>query len=397
MPTRTLLLCLAFTTLGAVGALVAISPPATPLSNAQSPGETRFVAAPFVAPGSLPETTSSSPSPAIAQDFTADERVNIRVYETVNRGVVNITTKSVRGDNFFSMEVPSEGSGSGSVIDRKGHILTNFHVIDGARQVHVALYDGQEYPAQLVGRDASTDIAVLKIDAPSESLFPVLLGDSSGLRVGQRVFAIGNPFGLERTLTTGVISSLNRSISSRNGRKIKSIIQTDAAINPGNSGGPLLGSHARLIGMNTAIASKTGQSAGIGFAIPARTIARIIPQLIENGRVVRAEIGISRVLESDQGLLVVAVSKGGPAEKAGIQGFRLVRLRRRNGPFIEETTRVDRSAADLVTAVDGHKVTSAEEFLTLIEAKKPGERVKLSLLRKNKPVVVTVTLSADES
>lgn len=409
---RTMSLCVVCSMLGAAGAFVAISfttdsssdgqrlsaqQETEPSKNRQLIGKTHLVAATSVLLDSQRETVPP-PLPTLASErFTPQEQINIRVYEAVNRGVVNITTKSARGENFFFRTAPSEGSGSGSVIDRKGHILTNFHVIDGARQVHVTLYDGQEYPAKLVGRDASTDIAVLKIDAPSESLFPVILGDSSDLRVGQRVFAIGNPFGLERTLTTGVISSLNRSISSRNRRKIKSIIQIDAAINPGNSGGPLLGSDARLIGMNTAIASKTGQSAGIGFAIPVGTIARIVSQLIENGRVVRADIGITRVLESDYGLLVVAVSKGGPAERAGIQGFRLVSMRRQRGGFIEETVRVDRSAADLITAVDGHKVVSVEQFLTLIEAKKPGDQARISLIRKKKPVVVTVTLSSDES
>ncbi|HWA99419.1 MAG TPA: trypsin-like peptidase domain-containing protein, partial [Pirellulales bacterium] len=208
----------------------------------RSPGTTRL-------PNPL-GTQSTFPAPAgiepAADDgLTPDERVNISVYENVNRSVVNINTKGVRGELFF-IEIPSEGAGSGSILDKAGHVLTNYHVIEGAREVEATLFDGKSYAATLVGEDPSTDIAVIKIDAPASSLFPVVLGDSNHLRVGQRVFAIGNPFGLERTLTTGVISSLNRSLPSRNNRSMKSIIQIDAAINPGNSGGPLLDSHSRL-------------------------------------------------------------------------------------------------------------------------------------------------------
>ncbi len=206
------------------------------------------------------------------------------------------------------IEIPSEGEGSGVVLDRQGHILTNFHVVDGARQIQVTLFDGNTYDARLIGQDPATDVAVLKIDAPPASLFPVVFGNSTQLRVGQRVFAIGNPFGLERTLTTGIIASLNRSLPGRrSGRSLKSIIQIDAAINPGNSGGPLLDSHARMIGMNTAIASKTGESAGVGFAIPVSTIARIVPQLIREGRVRRPETGIVRVYQTEQGLLIATL------------------------------------------------------------------------------------------
>ena len=188
------------------------------------------------------------------------------------------------------------------MIDRDGHVLTNFHVVEGAREIRVTLFDGQTYDAKLVGGDPDTDVAVLKIDAPAESLFPVAFGSSTNLLVGQRVFAIGNPFGLERTLTTGIISSLNRSLPGRHGRRsLRSIIQIDAAINPGNSGGPLLDSHGRMIGMNTAIASKTGESAGVGFAIPINTIARVVPQLIQNGRVRRPDSGIARVYQTDRG------------------------------------------------------------------------------------------------
>lgn len=220
--------------------------------------------------------------PPIDEELTPEERVNCAVYESGNRSVVNINTKSARGDRFFLLELPSEGAGSGAVLDRKGHVLTNFHVVDGAREIQVALFNGKTYDAQLVGQDAATDVAVIKIDAPADVLYPVTFGDSTRLQVGQKVYAIGNPFGLERTMSTGIISSLNRSLPSRaNNRKIRQVIQIDASINPGNSGGPLLDSRGRMIGMNTAIASSTGESVGVGFAIPVNTISRVVPQLLE--------------------------------------------------------------------------------------------------------------------
>ena len=226
------------------------------------------------------------------------------------------------------------------MLDTHGHILTNFHVVEGAREIQVTLFDGKKYEGRLVGKDESNDVAVIKIDAPAESLLPVTFGDSTHLRVGQRVFAIGNPFGLERTLSTGIISSLNRSLPARNHRTIKSIIQIDAAINPGNSGGPLLDSHGRLIGMNTAIASATGQSAGVGFAIPVANIARVVPQLIERGRVIRPDVGITRV-QQDRARAAgrATMTPGGPAEQAGLRGFRIVKQRRTRGPFTYEVQR----------------------------------------------------------
>jgi S1-C subfamily serine protease len=329
--------------------------------------------------------------------YTAEELVNIAVYENVNRSVVNLNTKSVRSDAFFFFDVPSEGGGSGSVLDTRGHSLTNFHVIDGAKEIQVVLYDGKSYEGRLVGKDESTDVAVIKIDAPSESLLPVTFGDSSHLRVGQRVFAIGNPFGLERTLTTGIISSLNRTLPARNSRTIKSIIQIDAAINPGNSGGPLLDSHGRLIGMNTAIASGTGQSAGVGFAIPVGSIARIVPQLIERGRVIRPDAGITRVLQTEKGLLIATMTAGGPAEQAGLRGFRIVKERRKQGPFSYETQAIDRNAADLIVAVDGERIVKAGDFLALVEAKQPGAEVVITVVRGGREVNVPVRLIAGDS
>lgn len=321
--------------------------------------------------------------------LSIEERINIAVYEQVNKSVVHLTTKGVRADAFLLLDLPTEGTGSGSVIDHAGHILTNYHVIEEARQVNVTLYDGKSYEAKFVGADPINDVAVIKVEAPAESLVPVVFGDSRRLKVGMRVFAIGNPFGLERTLTTGIISSLNRSLQIHNGRTIKSIIQIDAAINPGNSGGPLLDTSARLIGMNTAIASKTGQSSGVGFAIPVNLIARIVPQLIERGHVKRPEIGISRVYETEHGLLIAKLAAGGPAERSGLKGP--LASSRKRGPFVFES--IDRSAADLIVAVDGNKVSTADDFLGYIEAKNPGELVTLTILRQGREMRVSVQLA----
>lgn len=322
--------------------------------------------------------------------LTTEERVNVRVYEKVNRSVVNINTRSVRVDRFFLFEVPSEGAGSGSVLDEQGHILTNHHVIQGANEIEVTLFDGSTYDAEIIGSDPNNDIAVIKIDAPPKLLRPVRYGDSTRLRVGQKICAIGNPFGLERTFTTGVVSYLNRSMRSQNRRLIKSIIQFDAAINPGNSGGPLLDSRGLMIGMNTAIAGKTGQSSGVGFAVPASIIARVVPQLIQNGRVIRGDIGISRLRPLRGGLQIVSLALDGPAKRAGLKGYRLIRERRRRGSVILERTRIDQSQADLIVAVDGKPVKTDDEFRTLIESRKPGDIVRITVLRDGQQVVISV-------
>jgi len=334
------------------------------------------------------------------QDFTPEELVNIAVYENAARSAVNISTQSVHTDRFFMFEQVAKGEGSGTVIDRKGHIVTNYHVVEGAQVIDVTLFDGKEYQnydAQLVGADPETDIAVLKIDAPSKSLFPVNFGNSAGLKVGQRVFAIGNPFGLEHTLSTGIISSLKRSLPARSTRRtLKSIIQIDASINPGSSGGPLLDSAARMIGMNTAIASKTGESAGVGFAIPVDTIGRIAAQLIRHGHVPRVHMGVDRVVVMERGLLIATLISDGPAEKAGLRGLQVINRRIRRGPYIYEKKSLDWSTADLIVAIDGTRVHTVDDLLTLVETKEPGSRVAVSIIREGKQQVVQVQLEAEE-
>jgi len=327
--------------------------------------------------------------------LTPEELTNIRVYEGANRGVVNVLTRTINYDGFFMLPTPGEGAGSGCVLDKQGHILTNFHVVEGANKVSVTLPGGKEsYDGELIGEDPENDIAVLKIDAPPEELFPVPIGMSDNLQVGQRVYTLGNPFGLEGTLTTGIISNLNRTLPSRTGREMKSIIQTDAAMNPGNSGGPLLDTSGRMIGMNVAIATKSGQSAGVGFAIPVNRIRQIVPQLIEHGKVIRADIGIVAVRELDHGLQIVRTNRGGPAEQAGLRGWKPVRRRVTRGLVAYDIERQDPSAADTIIAVDGEPVNSASAFVEKIEERRPGDSVVLTILREGLQMQVPVTLGA---
>ncbi len=339
--------------------------------------------------------TANRPAPAhelpplpaeVLDKADADERVNIQVYADCNRGVVNINVASVRPGLFD--DVVSSGSGSGFIIDRQGHVLTNYHVVENAREVRVVLHDGSSHEAEVIGTDPSTDLAVVRLDAPAEMLFPLELGDSSGLLVGQKVLALGNPFGLERTLTTGIISALDRTIKARNRRLIKGIIQTDAAINPGNSGGPLLNKEGRVIGMNTAILSQVGQSAGIGFAVPISAIERVLPQLLERGFVVRADLGITRVLTTDEGLLVVSLADDGPARRAGLREAE-VRLER-----INRFTNRRRIEGDVLSRIDGKAVRNIEDLLTEVESHAPGEVVTLEVIRDGRRQNMKVTLAA---
>lgn len=372
---RVVIACLVSSVLGASFTLWFVHSPSVSEARAQE-------AAPPVltAPGVTP---AAPPVDGLSQE----ELINVFVYEKNNRAVVNITTKTLRTDGFFLLEGSSEGTGSGFVLDERGHVVTNYHVLEGAQEVAVTLYNGKTYPAERVGTDAINDLAVIRIDADDEVLHPAEFGDSGVLRVGMRVFAIGNPFGLERTMTTGIISSLNRSLQVRANRTIRSIIQIDAAVNPGNSGGPLLNTQGQVIGINTAIATKTGQSAGVGFAIPANLASRVVRQLIQFGRVIRPEIGIQRVYETDEGLLIAQLTPNGPAEKAGLRGP----LRQRRGPFLI----VDRSAADLIVRVDQVEVRTADDFMTYIEGKRAGDVVTLTIVRGGRTVKIPVELGGE--
>jgi S1-C subfamily serine protease len=327
-------------------------------------------------------------------DLTADEQRNISVYDTANRSVVNIDTKTVQIDRFFMRE--AEGSGSGAVLDGQGHIITNYHVVDGARKIDVTLSSNSTYPAELVGYDKEHDIAVLKIEAPVEELFPITMGRSDNLRVGQRVYALGNPFGWNGTMTTGIISSLNRDLPSRvEGRMMQALIQTDAAMNPGNSGGPLLDSNGRVVGMCVAIASRTGQDSGIGFAIPIDRIKSIIPELITHGHIVRADIGISHVMETEYGLVIARITPGGPADKAGLRGFEVVNRQRQFGGLAYNERGIDRSKADRIIAVDGDVMHSGVQFRDKIWEHKPGDVVTLTIIRQGRQMDMPVTLGGD--
>ncbi len=400
-------MCLASALAGAIAASIWWNAPSSsPIAQAQD--AFRLPAPPTVNPSQRAATTCPAetsrtplalgPAPTLegAEELTPEERVNVAVYDACNRSVVNIKTEAST-TSMFLLDLVQEGTGSGSVLDDQGHILTNYHVVEGAKEIQVTLYDSKDYPARVVAKDASTDVAILKIDAPPESLFPAHFGDSTRLKVGQRIYAIGNPFGLERTLTTGVVSSLDRTLPSRSNRTIKSVIQVDAAINPGNSGGPLLDTHGRLIGMNTAIASKTGQNTGVGFAIPSNVIARVVPELIANGHVIRPDTGITKVYETDKGLLIAAVQAGGPAEQAGLRGFKLTKERKRQGPFVYEATTIDRSAADIITAVNGQPTLTADDFLSVIDRYHPGDDVSITVIRDGHETQVRVHLAAGDS
>jgi len=342
-----------------------------------------------------PARAAAVPLQAANPSLTAEEQTNIRVYEGASRGVVNILTRTVSYDRFFMLPSPGEGAGSGSVLDKQGHILTNFHVVEDANKILVTLPGGKDaYEGELIGTDPENDIAVLKINAPPEELYPVPVGTSDTLQVGQRVYTLGNPFGLEGTLTTGIISNLNRTLPSRSGREMKSIIQTDAAMNPGNSGGPLLDTGGRMIGMNVAIATKTGQSAGLGFAIPVNRIRQTVTQLIEHGKVVRADIGIVAVVETPTGLQIVETNRNGPAQKAGLRGWKKVQKEVTRGPLAYTVERNDPSAADVIVAVDGESISKASAFLEKIEEHRPGEQVTLTVLRQGQEIQVPVTLSS---
>ena len=318
--------------------------------------------------------------------LTEDESINIRIYESRSRGVVNITSTTLEYTWFLEV-VPRQGVGSGVVIDKQGHIVTNYHVIRDAERLEVTLYDKEKYEAKRVGIDPINDIAVLKIDCPEEKLYPAQLGRSDDLKVGQKVLAIGNPFGLDQTLTTGIISSLQRTLRTDFGL-IDDVIQTDAAINPGNSGGPLLNRRGEVIGINTAIFSRTGESVGIGFAVPVNTVSRILPDLLEHGRVLRAWFGVQgqplspRLAQAlrlpvEEGLLVVQVESSSSADQAGIRGGQR-RVFFGNLPLL--------IGGDVIVALGGQSVTSMVDLASILEDKRPGDRISVVYYRDQEKI-----------
>lgn len=318
-----------------------------------------------------------------------DEQNSIEVYKAKSPGVAFITTSS-RFENWYGEEFEREsGNGSGSVIDNKGHILTNYHVVEGASKLTVSFGGEKLFPAKFVGGDPDTDLAIIKITPPRQGLTIIELGDSNKLQVGQKVLAIGNPFGLDRTLTTGIISGLERPIRAKNGRPIDAAIQTDASINPGNSGGPLLDKFGRMIGINSQILSPSGASAGVGFAVPVNTAKRVIPQLIQFGEVRRPKLGANLLsveklndrgvgLPVEKGLLIRSVLRGGSVESAGLRG-----LSRSGGDLI---------IGDIITSIDGKSLGNMDDLYRYLDKKKIGDIVKVEIFRDGETKIVPVKL-----
>ena len=344
-----------------------------------------------VAPAAAPARTPAPPRAVAPRGpLMADELNNIAVFRAASPSVVNITALGLERDLFSRnvQQVP-QGTGTGFVWDTAGHLVTNYHVIQDAAGARVTLSDQSSYKAELVGAFPDRDLAVLKIVAPAAKLKPLPVGSSRDLQVGQQVYAIGNPFGLDQTLTTGIVSALNREIESVTRRVIRGAIQTDAAINPGNSGGPLLDSAGRLIGVNTAIFSPSGASAGIGFAIPVDEVNRIVPRLIRDGRMVRPALGvtgggaeINRALGLPKGVPLVRIQRGGPAAKAGLKAFA-----RADGGVVQ---------GDVITAINDEAIEDADDMLNALEKLNPGDSATLTLWRAGATRKVSVVLSESE-
>ena len=333
---------------------------------------------------------SEAPPAGITDPATStDEQNNIEVYRTLSPGVVFIHSTSYARD-FFGFVEPQEGSGSGSILDQQGNILTNYHVIEGAQKLSVSMGGKKDYPAVVVGGDPDTDLAVIRLtEKPAGQLTVVPMGDSDRLVVGQKVLAIGNPFGLDRTLTTGVISGLQRPLRARNNRLIEGAIQTDASINPGNSGGPLLDSHGRMIGINSQILSPSGSSAGVGFAVPVSIAKRIVPQLVQNGRVRRPKLGINTRdiaslrnqidLPVDDGVLIYQVARGGGAATAGLRG-------------VQQTESGDVELGDIIVGIDNDKVTNSDDLFRVLDKHQIGDTVQVHIWRDGRRMSVPVRL-----
>jgi S1-C subfamily serine protease len=320
-------------------------------------------------------------------DLAADEQSTIQLYQQASRSVVFITNLRVQRDRFsLNLQEIPQGTGSGFLWDDKGHVVTNFHVVQDSQDLRVTLADRSVWPARFVGGAPDYDLAVVKINAPADKLPPIPVGTSADLKVGQKVFAIGNPFGLDQTLTTGVVSALGRQIKSVTERQIDNVIQTDAAINPGNSGGPLLDSAGRLIGVNTAIYSPSGAYAGIGFAIPVDTVNEVVPKLIRDGRIGRAGLNVqpvdpqtARRLGVTRGVLLLDVGTGGTADAAGLRGTR----RLPNGEL---------QLGDVILAIDEHAVNKPADLIGALGRKKVGDKVTVRFSRDGEEQTVTATL-----
>lgn len=326
--------------------------------------------------------------------LSSDEVTNVRIYREASPAVANVLTKATEYD-FWMDPVPVEGAGSGFVIDVKGYILTNFHVVQGAQSIEVVLGDQSHYSAKFIGADQRNDVALVKIEPKGKPLAALPLGDSAALQVGQKVLAIGNPFGFQSTLTTGVVSAIGRTVQTSQTTFIDEAIQTDAAINRGNSGGPLINSHGEVIGINSAIYTPTGTTAGIGFAIPINTAKRIAHDLITDGRVHQAFLGVETIpinesfaealgLPAQEGLLVQTATRGGPAAEAGIRGGDRV---------AQAGMRRFAIGGDVITAIDGQKVASPLDVNLVLNKKRPGDEVAVTLFRGGKKMEVKVKLA----
>ncbi len=334
--------------------------------------------------------SESAPAGITDPTVSTDEQNNIEIYRTLSPGVVNIHSTSYARD-FFGFVEPQEGSGSGSILDQAGNILTNYHVVERAQKLSVSFGGEKNYAATVVGGDPDTDLAVIRlVEKPREALTVVPFGDSDKLVVGQKVLAIGNPFGMDRTLTTGVISGLQRPIRARNNRQIEGAIQTDASINPGNSGGPLLDSHGRMIGINSQILSPSGASAGIGFAVPVNIAKRIVPQLIKSGQVLRPKLGITtRNVEAfrnqvqlpvSEGVLIWQVAAGGAAANAGLRG-------------LAQTEDGDVELGDIIVAIDGEKIGNSDDLFRVLDKHQLGDTVQVEIVRNGRRTTVPVRLT----
>jgi putative serine protease PepD len=369
---RQILLIALFSALFAAGIVVGVDR----MMNRYEPSQAAFTETP---PAGITDPSTST-----------DEQNNIEVYRALSPGVVFIHSTSYARD-FFGFVEPQEGSGSGSILDQQGNILTNYHVIANAQKLSVSMGGKKDYPAVVVGSDPDTDLAVIRLtEKPAGPLTVVPMGDSDKLVVGQKVLAIGNPFGMDRTLTTGVISGLQRPIRARNDRLIEGAIQTDASINPGNSGGPLLDSRGRMIGINSQILSPSGSSAGVGFAVPVSIAKRVVPQLLQNGRVRRPKLGISTRdvatirnqvdLPIDDGVLIVQVARGGGAAAAGLRGF-------------QQTEMGDIELGDIIVGINSDKVSNSDDLFRVLDKHEIGQTVQVHIWRNGRRMSVPVRLS----